>query len=399
MSEELDPGAQPSMDNAGAASQARPRLIFIDNLRILLISLVVLWHTAVTYGASGTWPYQEGQADMFTTIVYTLFYIANGPYVLGFFFLISGYFASGSYDRKGALPFIWDWLRRLGIPLILYILIFDPLIYYGLHTTLYGYQGSLWSYLQQHFSSYRSLGVGPMWFIEGLLFILLIYALVRVFVKPIAPEHHRESRPPTNVAIGAFAFLLGLATFLLRIWIPIGWLLRPLGLPLALFPQFIALFLVGIAAYRRNWLLELPERSGKLWLRVAVVFILVLFPLIFVAGGALEGDTSQFAGGVTWQSFAFSLFEQFVGVSMIIGLLVLFRERFNRQRAWTKEMANSAFAVYFIHAPVLVYLGLAMRGLRIYPLLKFVLVGSLAVALCFAIAYVLRRTPVVKNII
>jgi surface polysaccharide O-acyltransferase-like enzyme len=62
-------------------------------------------------------------------------------------------------------------------------------------------------------------------------------------------------------------------------------------------------------------------------------------------------------------------------------------------------MAGNAFAVYFIHAPVLVYLGLALRGLRLYPLLKFALVGPFAVALCFTVAYVLRRTPLVRNIL
>jgi glucan biosynthesis protein C len=379
--------------------ESRPRLLYIDNLRIVLITLVVLWHAAVTYGAAGTWPYQEGQADTITSIIFTLFYAANGPYVLGFFFMISGYFATGSYDRKGTWPFIRDWLRRLGIPLILYILIFDPLIHYGLHSTLHGFEGSFWQYLGELFRNYRTLGVGPMWFIEGLLIILVVYALVRVFVQPKAVHTRQESRPPTNLSIAFFAIALGVLTFILRIWIPVGWLLFPLGLPIALFPQFIAMFIVGIVAYRRNWLHGITEGTGKLWLRIAIFFILVLFPLIFLAGGALEGDTSNFLGGLTWQSFAFSTWEQVVGVGMMLGLLVLFRERLNRQSDLTKEMADNAFAVYFIHAPVLVYLGLALRGIRIYPLLKFVLVAPVAVVLCFLIAYVLRRTPLVRNII
>jgi glucan biosynthesis protein C len=399
MSDNMSPGNRASPPLVEEKPQARPRLLFIDNLRIVLITLVVLWHAAVTYGAAGTWPYQEGQADTFTSILFTLFYAANGPYVLGFFFVISGYFAAGSYDRKGAWPFIRDWLRRLGIPLVLYILVFDPLIYYGLYTTLRGFEGSLWQYLGQHFRGYRTLGVGPMWFIEGLLIILILYGLLRLFITSKVLHTQQESKPPTSLWIAAFALVLGVVTFILRIWIPVGWLLIPLGLPLALFPQFVAMFIVGIVAYRRNWLLGIPKRTGKLGLGVAIFFIFVLFPLIFVAGGALEGDTSNFMGGLSWQSFAFSVWEQFVGVGMMIGLLVLFRERFDRQGALTKEMAGNAFAVYFIHAPVLVYLGLALRGLRLYPLLKFALVGPLAVALCFTIAYVLRRTPLVRNIL
>ena len=170
------------------AASSGGRLLYIDNLRILLITLVVLWHTAVTYGASGTWPYHEGQADVATTIIFTLFYAANGPYVLGFFFLISGYFATASFDRKGGGKFIWDWIRRLGIPLALYILIFDPLIVFGVHTVIEGYTGSFWQYLAQHFEGYKTLGVGPMWFIEGLLIILLLYGMIRLLFQSRKPS-------------------------------------------------------------------------------------------------------------------------------------------------------------------------------------------------------------------
>ncbi len=57
---------------------------YIDNLRTLLIILVILWHMAVTYGAPGFWPYQESQPDDLTALVFTLFSAINGPYVLGF---------------------------------------------------------------------------------------------------------------------------------------------------------------------------------------------------------------------------------------------------------------------------------------------------------------------------
>lgn len=63
----------------------RPRLLYVDNLRTLLIIMVILWHMAVTYGAPGFWPYQESQPDESTALVFTLFSVINGPYVLGFF--------------------------------------------------------------------------------------------------------------------------------------------------------------------------------------------------------------------------------------------------------------------------------------------------------------------------
>lgn len=49
----------------------KPRLLFIDNLRILLITLVMMIHLSISYGGTGSWYYKEGRADMFSSVVLT----------------------------------------------------------------------------------------------------------------------------------------------------------------------------------------------------------------------------------------------------------------------------------------------------------------------------------------
>jgi glucan biosynthesis protein C len=387
-------------------TQKRTRLYFVDNLGILLISLVVVFHLSVTYGASGFWPYREvAQPDDLTALLFTLFTAINGPYVVGAFFLIAGYFTPSSYDRKGFGPFLWGRLVRLGIPFLFYVLVIDPLIYWGIKVALYGYQASFWSYLGEHFRGYRSLGVGPLWFVEGLLIFTILYALWRLVVNsrplsiPSPVPSQRDAPPPSNVAIALFALGLGVATFILRIWLPVGSLIKVLSLPIPQFPQYLGLFIVGILAYRRNWFMGIPDRTGKLWFGVAVFFILVLFPIVFLLGGALEGNTEPYTGGLHWQSLAYSIWEQFVGVGMILALLVFFRKRFNRQGALARNLSACTYPVYFIHAPVLVFLALALRNIALSPLLKWALVSPVAVVLCFAIAYLLKRLPLVGRIL
>ena len=192
--------------------------------------------------------------------------------------------------------------------------------------------------------------------------------------------------------------VLGVVTFIVRIWFPIGSIFQPLGLPLFFFPQYIALFVVGIIAYRRNWLLGIPDAMGKLWLGIAIFSIVVLLPIVFVLRGALEGNTEPYAGGVHWQSFAYAVWEQLVGVGMILALLVWFRRKFNHQGPLAKAVSDSSYAVYLIHAPVVVYLALALRGIKLYPLLKFALVSPVAVVLCFLLAYLLRKLLLVGSI-
>ncbi len=71
-----------------------------------------------------------------------------------------------------------------------------------------------------------------------------------------------------------------------------------LNLQFPFFAQYIALFIVGLIAYRCNWMLSLPEATGKLWLRTAIVLILLFVPLA-LAGAVMESDWS-FSGGFTW---------------------------------------------------------------------------------------------------
>ena len=144
-------------------------------------------------------------------------------------------------------------------------------------------------------------------------------------------------------------------------------------------PQYISLFVLGIVAYRRNWFRTIPDRAGKLWLWIAVACIMLL-PVIFVVGGVLEGKDHLFKGGVTWQALVTGVWEGFLCMGMVIGLLVLFRKRLNRQGPLAKAMAISSYTVYIIHQLVLVLFGLALSGIGLPHLLKFSLVAPVAVA-------------------
>jgi peptidoglycan/LPS O-acetylase OafA/YrhL len=376
----------------------RARLYFVDNLRILLIIVLILHHLAITYGHSGGWYYLEGRPDDIAVLVATLFSGVSQAFYLGFFFMISGYFTPGSYDRKGPWPFLRDRLLRLGIPLLFYIVIIDPLIVYAVAFSVRGIQVSFWDFLGQYYGNYRGLGTGPLWFVETLLIFAIIYALWRLLARPAVTDAQRDGKPPSNLAIAVFALLLGVVTFIVRIWLPVGWKFVPLNLQFPYFPQYIALFVVGITAYRQNWFLGIPTATGKVWLGIAIICILLL-PVVFVLGGVLEGNTGPFLGGVHWQSFALSLWEQFVCMGMVVGLLVLFRERLNHEGRLAKDMAASAYTVFLIHAPVIVFLALALRGINLHPLLKFVLVAPVAVAICFILASFIRKLPLLRDIL
>ncbi|MBN1991985.1 MAG: acyltransferase family protein [Anaerolineae bacterium] len=384
-----------------AKAVAKARLYFIDNLRILLITLVVLLHLSITYGHGGGWYYYEGQPDDLTTILLTMFNAVNQAFFMGFFFMISAYFTPGSYDRKGARLFLKDRLLRLGIPLLFYMIIIEPLLVYVLMVNVDGFEGSVWRglarYFETHYLENIRLGVGPLWFVETLLIFAAIYVLWQRLAKPGIPvPSQRDEKVPGNMAIAMFALALGVVSFIVRIWLPIGWNFDLLNLQFPYFPQYIALFALGLMAYRRNWFMSISEATGKLWRNITIALI-VLFPAMIIFGGA--DDPTPFMGSVHWQALALALWEQLLCMAMIITLLVWFRQRFNHQSNLTKTMSDSVYTVYIIHAPVAVMVALALQDLSLYPLIKFPLVALIVVPLCFWLATFIRKLPLARNIL
>ena len=103
-------------DGAGAG-QPDSRVWFVDNLRVLLISLVILHHIACIYSGLPAWYYTEQPTNGAVGLGLTLLHADQPGLVHGRILLLSGYFTPRSYDRKGPRAFLRDRLIRLGIPL------------------------------------------------------------------------------------------------------------------------------------------------------------------------------------------------------------------------------------------------------------------------------------------
>jgi glucans biosynthesis protein C len=362
-------------------SQPKVKLLYINNLRIVLITLIIMLHLAITYGAAGSWYYKEPGADTVSSVLLTLFTGAVQAFALGFFFLISGYFTPGSYNRKGAAAYLKDRLIRLGLPLLIYYFILSPLIVYVLYVKLKG-DTVPWP---------DFFGTGPLWFVE----VLLIFGLGYYLWRQINHTSSRAWPTPGSLDILKFVVALALVNFMVRIGWPAGQAVS--NLQLGYFPGYIGFFIAGIIAYHNQWFDHFQDAMGRRWLIVAAVTIPLLPAAIFVSG--LDKGADLFMGGFTWQSLVYSAWEAVIGAGLVAGLFVIFRQRFNTQTRLTEIMAANAYGVYIIHAPVIIFFAYAVRGLSIYPLLKFFLAAIIGVSLCFAISYVVRRIPYVDKVL
>jgi len=377
------------------ATAKKSRLFYIDNLRILLTILVIMHHFTIVYGGPGGFYYSEdGPMSDISEILMTLLLAINQAFFMGFFFMISSYFSPGSVDRKGAGVFLRDRLKRLGFPLLFYMFILDPLTAYFVNR-IQGDEYSLRDFYTYKFTSILNFNSAQMWFLAALLFFAIVYLIWRSIFKPMPQT---EESAPGNLPIALFALGLGLVTFTVRLWMPVGSEIPLVNWQLSHFTQYIALYIVGMIAYRKGWFESLKDSQGRIWLYVVIGMVL-LFPVLFIAGGAMEGVLDPFFGGLHWQSFVYSIWEQFMCLGMVVSLLVRFRNRFNDQGHLAKTMSGAAYATYVFHAPAIVLLAFILRPIRLDMGLKYLLVVPFAVAFSFLIGYFIKKLPVVRDIL
>jgi len=376
---------------------AKPRLYFIDNLRWLMIIFVVLMHVNVTYSMLGGWYYiEKAKLDVFQTIYFGIYGSFTQAYFMGFLFFIAGYFVPGSYDRKGFGTFSKERLIRLGIPTLLYMLVIHPLTI----AILGHYQN--WNLnipleYAKYVRTFDFIGsTGPLWFALALLIFSLVYAALRKSGVGNKPETQKTIAVNPKQILGV-ALFISVFTFLTRIVFPIG--TNILNMQLCFFPQYIVLFILGIFFFRKNLLLNIPYKLGMNWFKYTLIFGMLAWMTIMVLGKAGEKGLETFSGHFTWGSAAYSFWESFFCVGVCLGLIVWFRDKFNRQGTIGKFLSDNAFGVYVFHTPLLVFISMLMKDVVMYPFFKYLIVACIAIPLSFLASYVLRKIPGVGYVI
>jgi peptidoglycan/LPS O-acetylase OafA/YrhL len=380
-------------------SAAPSRIFFVDYLRAAIITLVILQHLAVAYGNTGfLFYYAEPTSDYLTLVVLIIFQYLNQAWIMGLFFLISGYFSPSSFDHKGPKRFTKDRLIRLGIPLLIFSLLLEPLaLCVGFSHTpaaLLAKDGITLPITWQNYLQF--IGPGPLWFVAMLLIFDLAYVGYRVACANwgTTVEQTRSMPFPKYRTIGAFILLLALASWLVRTVVPVG--IYVLFFPtLGYLPQYMSFFIIGMIASRSDWFKNVSSSVAKRVGIVALAATIVLFPSV---RGEVIGAESF--GGVTWQSASYALWDSTFAVGISLVLIVLFRHFFNRDGKLRDFLYKHSYTVYIIHILVIVFVAaILLGGIMMYPLLKFALAAVITVPLCWGVAYLVRKIPFANRIL
>jgi acyltransferase-like protein len=292
-----------------------------------------------------------------------------------------------------------DRLLRLGIPLLAFLLLLRPILLAGLYPKIRALAAEQGADLPYWLFYLVTWDPGPMWFVEVLLLFSALYVLYRNYSRGNSAAQRSDPAlaggwAPGRGAILGFALALAVVTYLWRFIVPLGQYWPLVGLPTpAYLPQYASLYLIGLLAYRRGWLQALSGAAGRFGLAMAVVASAVLLPLI------AQADLNLCVGHGAWQSMVQALWESLFAVGVIVALLVLFRERLNVQGWPGRILYEQAYAVYIIHPLVLVGLGYAFAWLKAIAVVKFAIVATLALPLCWTFAYFIRSLPLARRVL
>ncbi len=362
-----------------------------------MIVLVISMHAADTYSPLGNWYYVERPPiGLATLLTFAAWQMYLQSFFMGLLFFAAGVFTPASIDRKGPGQYVRGRAFRLGLPVLLYMFVLGPITeYYVAHswTAPYSFPHEWW----HHITDLEVLQEnGPLWFCLALLIFGAAYAALYAWRRPATANEGRLRPPGTGTLIG-FALTMAAGRFLIRLALPGATILN---MHLGDFAQYILLFGAGIMAARHHWLPGLSLSAARRWMIVVLPVGFAAWLAILAAGGVVRGGANVPDAGWHWQSAALSTWESFTCVALSLGLLTLFRERFNAQGRLARFLSDNAFSVYVFHPPIVIIGARLLHGLSWAPLGKFAILTGLAAAMTFALsALVFRRIPVLRAIL
>ena len=333
------------------------REYYLDNLKVFLTVLVIFHHAGQAYGNGGGWAYQPSNPNEFMPWIWH-FSAVNAGFLIGLFFLISGYFLPGSYDRQESKIFVRKKLMRLGI----------PLLFIGIITSAIS----------------GTLEVAHLWFVESLLVFCLVYALVRKFHRPISEDCPSKPTIPGLLILG---LVIGIGSYFIRKVSPQdNWIMVPLKIEPAHYLQYVVMFVVGILAGRFKWFEKMSNATGAGSLFVGAAL---------AAGIYVMGHNGW--SGFVWKWYG--LYESLMGVFLCFGLVWLFRQAFSRTSPLMQWCAVQSYGAYVFHLPLMLGIQYATDGIYMGALGKFVFIGiSTTLASCL-LTWVVRMIPCMKAVL
>jgi len=397
------------------------RFVFFDNLRYLMVILVLVFHSGASYGSIvALWPYHNPNPTEAVDIIMMLLDV----FMMSILFFIAGYFALPSLQKKGDRRFLEGKVKRLGIPwLVVTILVLPVLDYVHYYTQSLSKGFSPREYGTHWWLSIKKITefhIGPMrmseyldmtehfyqrymWFLSLLLLFFVVFWLLykarekwgRVSERPIREETLSNRSVYRALAIVGLlnVLLFALIKFTLSspanpfdfVWRSLGNLVQFETAKLAFYAPYFGL---GVYAYSRKWFTSGAD-FGRPWVWGLICFTLMVVNMLVGRSITRSGEPSmglQLAFVVLYPLWTLSFLGMFTAFAS---------RRWNNAGPLGRELAANSFNMYLVHYVFVMTLPLLLSAWVGGPVLaKFVIVALATILLSYGISkYVIKSHP------
>lgn len=390
-----------------------PRLsLALGNLRAFVILLVLSFHSVLAYlyflpaapSAFDSPPYLWRAFPIIDSqhwFGFDLYCAWQDVFLMSLFFLLSGLLVWPSLARKGTASFLHGRMLRLGIPFLLVVaLLMPPTLYPSYLQT--ASDGSVTAYWR-HWLVLPFWPCGPMWFLWLLLVADLIAAGLHQFFPGAAHLLIRLSaKAETNPAryfagflcLSVIAYVPLAIAFTPSAWFQQGPFAFQLSRPLHYALYFFAGLGLGACGLERGLLAaEGPlVRRWPLWVIAAALSLLAWMGL---TGLALAQDASHQLVLQIIADLSFVL-ACFASCCAVLAVVLRFAAR---RLPLLSGLRNTAYGMYLVHYPFVVWLQFAMLGVAIPAVMKGAVVFGGTLLFSWSTVATIRHLPSVAQII
>jgi len=389
-------------------NESADRVIFLDNIRYLMVTLVVVLHSALGYTNNASWWTVNDENSIFIDYLLGVLDVFLMPTL----FFIAGYFTLPSLQQKGKWLFIRGKLKRLGIPWLLGIFLLVPIINY-IHFYSRGYPAtllSLWRKFTLNFQEVLSLPTGLItstvkfhqhhfWFISLLLVFFIVFAFLHDSTRKLIPSIFSYAKPKTSSlkSILLIFFLVGSLTTLLTIiiygifhetqnkdpWIIIASLIQFQANKIVL---YVSCFGLGVYAFSNQWL-----KNGKAPGNF-IFWTLLSIGLMYFQGKTLLFLINNFSIGL---AIGYVIMRTFLVFTILLALLSFGIKHWNSPSVFNRQLAANSYNIYLLHMLfVIVVQLLLLKWFGIPIFFKFGIVTLSTILLSYLISqYAVRPFP------
>ncbi|MBN1294754.1 MAG: acyltransferase family protein [Candidatus Latescibacteria bacterium] len=383
--------------------RSQPRILFIDNMRYIIIAFVILQHVALIYGAHSEGSVLVQNMSQFIVMITDVF-------MMPILFFAAGFFALPSIRSKGTWGFMVSKWKRIWIPWLIGVLFVLPPAVYLMYYIRSCYDGAshtgYWQYWVNFMKSAAEFHTGytrsadqfshrHLWFLSVLFPLFILFAIIcKIKVSwsgNIAAEKMDKIHTTKTIfrAIVLTGALAAVGFFIAKLFYPWGYRAILVASLIHFEPTrlvfYIIYFALGIYAFSGKWFTgdNFPH-SFTIWIPVCLASL-----GIFTYFGFAQIQMPSVA-----ETFLNSFVRSFLCLSLFMVLVTLTSKYRNKPSIMDQSLASNSYTIYIIHYPFHVMFAALLLRWNGRILVKFWVVYIATCILSYLISnYVVKPHP------